>query len=102
VTQRFTVELERTVVKTATVEVVAENIKDARDKAIVRGRSSYIWNVDEGITRVLKITAHANGPDNQCTVCGGKGYVEAPVPASLLGIPAATRVTCWGCGGAGS
>jgi hypothetical protein len=57
--QRYTIQLERTILKTATVEVVAEDLKDARDQAIVKGRFSDIWDVDESTTRVLKITAHA-------------------------------------------
>jgi hypothetical protein len=59
VKQRFTVELQRTIVKRATIDVVAENLTEARDKAIVKGRSSYVWDVDPGPTHVLKITAHA-------------------------------------------
>jgi hypothetical protein len=57
--QRYTVELERTIVKRAMIYVVAENITEARNKAIVKGRSAYVWDVDPGETRVLKITAHA-------------------------------------------
>lgn len=59
-TQKFTVALERINVYRAVVDVEADNIADARLKAIekARGRRE-LWEADIGAPLVKKIIAHA-------------------------------------------
>jgi hypothetical protein len=60
--QRFTVELEMRSVMQATVDVMANDIADARIKALEKARARHdIWTLNREAEHVVKITAHA-GP----------------------------------------
>jgi hypothetical protein len=61
--QRFTVELEMTVISRAVLDVIASDIAEARARAMeAAGRDSpNVWELDPGPVLVKKITAHG-GP----------------------------------------
>ena len=61
--QRFTVELERIPVMRATITVTATDISDARDQAIFSADAYGLWSVERSDAHVVKITAHANEPE---------------------------------------
>lgn len=61
--QRFTVELEMTVISRAVLDIVANDIMEARMRALERAASDKdnVWELDPGPVIVRKITAHG-GP----------------------------------------
>lgn len=58
--QRFTVELERTLIYRAAVEVEADDLSNAVWRAQHLLMDSKLWDVFSGQTRVTKVTAHPN------------------------------------------
>lgn len=62
-TQRFTVELERTNRYVATVEVEADDVTEARIEAIAKARAAPgHWEADIGQPHVIRIKAHGAQP----------------------------------------
>ena len=58
--QRYTIDLQRIRIQTATIDVVANTLNEAQDKALeMAARVAFPWSVDHQGARVTKVVCHA-------------------------------------------